>query len=146
MPKTRISKNNMAKKGSWAITILRIVLGIVFTYHGALKLFVTGGLPGTAKYFASLGIPSSNIFAVIVAYVEFLGGILLVIGLLTRWASVFILIDMLAAFFIAHWPKGFSIANGGYEFVLVLIAGLIVIFKNPSRLALANILKNKNLR
>lgn len=145
----RNNRKKGMKKGSksqWSITFLRIVLGVLFIYHGYFKLIVQGGLPSTAEYFSSLGIPFPNIFAVIVAYVEFFGGILLVVGLLTRYTSFILMIDMAVALFVAHWPKGFNVYNGGYEMVLVIFAGLFVTLNSSSKLALANILKNKRWR
>ena len=106
----------------YAVLSLRVVLGIIFIYHGYQKLF--GGLAGTGQFFASLGIPLASFFAVIVALVEFFGGIALLIGFLTRWASVLLGISMLVAFFLVHLKNGFLVSNGGVEFVLALIAGL----------------------
>ena len=113
------------KLKDYAVLSLRIVLGIIFIYHGYPKLF--GNLAGTAQFFASIGIPLASFFAVVVALVEFFGGIALIMGLLTRWASLFLLIDMIVAFFLVHLKNGFSIQNGGVEFVLILIAGLITL-------------------
>ena len=70
----------MAKKpefNQWSLALLRAVLGVIFIYHGYLKLFVVGGLPGTLAYFQSLGLPYPNVAAVVVAFAEFVGGLLL---------------------------------------------------------------------
>lgn len=106
----------------YAVLSLRIALGIIFVYHGYQKLF--GGLTGTSQFFTSLGIPLASFFAVVVALVEFFGGIALLIGFLTRWAAVLLGINMLVAFFLVHLKNGFSVGNGGVEFILALIAGL----------------------
>ena len=95
------------KYKDYAVLSLRVVLGIIFIYHGYQKLF--GGLAGTGQFFASLGIPLASFFAVIVALVEFFGGIALLIGFLTRWASVLLGIGMLVAFFLVHLKNGFLI-------------------------------------
>src|SRR3989344_8833798 len=113
----------MAKNSinQWTLTILRVVLGVIFAYHGYVKLFVKGALPGTAQFFAAIGIPLANYAAVLVAFVEFFGGLLLLAGLLTRWVSVLLIIEMLVAFFKVHFKQGLLITPQayGYEFILL---------------------------
>lgn len=125
----------MANKNSisqWTLTLLRVMLGIIFTYHGYGKLFVKGALPGTAQFFAAIGIPLANYAAVLVASLEFFGGVLLILGLLTRWISVLLIIEMLVAFFKVHLKQGFVISQQayGYEFILLILATLIVLLVN----------------
>jgi len=132
------------KLSHWSLALLRIVLGIIFAYHGYLKLFVIGGLPGTAKFFASVGIPYSNYFAVIVAFAEFFGGLFLLLGMLTKWSTLVLIVNMSVAFFVVHLKNGFLISNGGYEFVLILLASLVVILASgPGRLSLGKLFKKK---
>ena len=132
----------MAKEpqiSKWSLTLLRIVLGFIFTYHGYLKLFAEGGFKQTVGFFTQIGIPLPLYSALIVALIEFAGGILLLIGLLTRWASLLLLVDMLVAFFKVHMNNGFLITSGGYEFVLILLAGLVLILSSGAgKLALGN--------
>ena len=116
----------------WTLTLLRAVLGIIFTYHGYGKLFVKGGLPGTAQFFAMVGIPMANYAAVVVAFVEFFGGLLLIFGLLTRLTALALIVEMLVAFFKVHLKQGFFISPQayGYEFILLILAVLVVILVN----------------
>ncbi|MBS3096687.1 DoxX family protein [Candidatus Woesearchaeota archaeon] len=121
----------MAKNdSSWTIALLRVVLGVIFAYHGYLKLFVPGGFKGTAAFLASLGIPLPLYSALIVSAVEFFGGVFLILGMVTRWSTVLLIIDMLVAFFLVHMKNGLLVSKGGYEFVLVLLAGLAVVLAN----------------
>ena len=140
----------MAKKNDWSgwsLTLLRVVLGIVFLYHGYLKLFVSGGFTGTANFFTSLGIPVPVYSALLVSVVEFAGGLFLILGVATRWSSALLLVEMLVALFLVHLKNGFLVSNGGYEFVLVLIAGLVVVFASgPGKLAAGSRFKNKHLQ
>ena len=105
---------------------LRVVLGVVFIYHGYLKLF-TGNFPGgTAGFFASLGIPLPTFFAIIVSLLEFFGGIALLLGLMTRYVSLLLAVNMLVALLLVHLPNGFLVP-GGIEFVLTLLGGALTL-------------------
>ncbi|MEK6942622.1 MAG: DoxX family protein [Nanoarchaeota archaeon] len=121
----------MAKNGKlneWALALLRVVLGAVFAYHGYVKLFVPGAFKGTVAFFAAIGLPAPAYAALLVSAVEFFGGLALVVGILTRWSSVLLAVTMLVALFKVHIKNGFFISNGGYEFTIVLLAGLAVVY------------------
>lgn len=124
-----MAKNNLM---NWSLTLLRVYLGVMFTLHGYMKLFVAGALPGTAAFFSQIGIPMANVAAVIVALAEFVGGILLIIGVFTKLASFVLLIEMLVAFLKVHLNMGFFISQKayGYEYVLLIITVLIVLLVN----------------
>jgi putative oxidoreductase len=107
--------------------VLRLVVGLIFVAHGAQKLFGVwggGGLPGTAAFFAQLGLEPSYPLAVVAATVEFGGGLLLIFGAYTIFAAVALGIQMLAAIWAVHLPHGFDLPNG-YEFNLALIGALV---------------------
>ncbi|MBI3026587.1 DoxX family protein [Candidatus Woesearchaeota archaeon] len=105
-------------------------MGVIFAYHGYLKLFVAGALPGTAAFFAQIGIPLANVSAVIVAFAEFFGGLLLILGVATKWTALMLIFEMLVAFFMVHFKNGLLVSKGGYEFVLLILAALVVILAN----------------
>lgn len=104
--------------------ILRLGLGIVFAVHGYQKMFIQG-FDGVAEFFTSIGIPAAMFFAYVITILELVGGIMLIIGLLTKWVSGLLAIDMLVALLVVHAQNGFYISGGGYEFVLVLFVGAI---------------------
>ncbi|MEK6932798.1 MAG: DoxX family protein [Nanoarchaeota archaeon] len=110
---------------NYAALPLRLILGLVFTVHGYSKLF--GGIPGTTEFFSGLGIPLAGFFAYAVSIVEFFGGIALILGFFVGIVSILLAIDMLVAALLVHLPKGFLVSNGGYEFTLTLIAGLVTL-------------------
>lgn len=101
---------------------LRLAIGIVFIYAGWMKI---GDLEKVATFFGSIGLYPW--LAYLVAYVEFLGGIALVLGLFVRYAGLLLSVVMLVASFKVHWPNGYSLQNGGYEYVLVLLLGSLAI-------------------
>jgi len=92
-----------------AITLLRLVLGVVFFAHGAQKALGWFGGPGwhatMAGFTGHMGIPSP--FAVLAICAEFLGGIGLLIGFLTRVAAFGVAVNMCVAIAMVHGPNGF---------------------------------------
>jgi putative oxidoreductase len=118
---------------SYGLTVLRVCVGAVFVAHGAQKAFgIWGGpgLNGTTEMLTALGLPYPYPLAVLLAAVEFGGGILLVLGGLTRWVSLALAVDMAVAIWKVHYPNGFFLSDqasrgGGVEYTLVLLAALI---------------------
>jgi len=100
-----------------ALVVLRLVLGAVMIAHGYHKVY--GHMHDYAHYIAGLGIPAW--LGYVSALTEFVGGILVVIGLLTRIVAAAILIDMIVAIAKVHWSHGL-LGQGGYEFPLSLAA------------------------
>jgi putative oxidoreductase len=109
--------------GDLAPLVLRVVVGAVFAVHGADKLF-TMGLEGTSGFLDGLGFPIPVVFAVLLIAAELLGGIALILGLFTHWAAKINFIVAIVAFFTVHMANGFSIRDGGYEYIIVLAAAL----------------------
>jgi putative oxidoreductase len=99
-----------ATSPSWAITVVRVTLGAIFFAHGSQKVFGWFGgygLKGTTGYFVSSGLPLVVAYAV--CFFELLGGIGLVLGLLTRLAALAIITVMIGAIARVHWQNGFFI-------------------------------------
>jgi putative oxidoreductase len=119
-------QGNTSFATSVALLLLRLVLGWIFIYAGSGKAFGAFGgigIENTAKFIGST-MPSflpPMAWAVLLAYTEFLGGMLILIGLVTRVASIPIIITMIVAIAKSTGKLGFM-AQGGYAFNLALIA------------------------
>ena len=127
----------------WSLTLLRLFLGFTFAYHGALRLFVPSNLAGSAAYFSQVGIPLPGVSVYVFGAVELIAGTLLFLGLLVRWSALAAMLEMLYIFFAVHLKNGFLVGNNGYEFVLLLIAALLVVLVNGAgHLSLGKLLKS----
>jgi putative oxidoreductase len=103
------------------LLILRVVLGLTFALHGWQKFFEFT-IAGTQASFRSMGVPLADIAAPVAATLELVGGIALILGLLTRVAAGLLIFDMLGAIFLVHIANGFFAANNGVELSLLLAA------------------------
>ncbi len=99
--------------------LMRIVTGLLFLWHGTQKLF---GFPAPAME----GIPAFVTY--VASPIELVGGVLVMIGLMTRWAAFLCSGLMAAAYWMAHGTEAlFPLVNGGelaalYCFVFLFIA------------------------
>src|ERR1700688_2851421 len=93
----------------WTQTIIRLILGVVFFAHGAQKVLGWFGGPGLKSTISMmhehLGLPTPVAFLAVSA--EFLGGLGLIVGLLSRVAAAGIAVVMLVALLTVHWKFGF---------------------------------------
>jgi putative oxidoreductase len=118
-----------------ALLVLRLVLGVIMLYHGFPKIT---GFSATAEGFAGMGIPLPTLSAAFATLAEVGGGILLLLGIATDIAGLLIAIDMLGAITFVHAKNGFSVAEGGFEWPLALLAMAVAIaLAGPGRYAAA---------
>jgi putative oxidoreductase len=123
------------QKREWGIAVLREAAGIVFLAHGSQKLFVFG-FPAVEAAFAHLGIPMPAILGPLVTLLEFVGGIALVAGLLTRWVAILFAIEMAVAALKVHLANGFFLPQG-FEFAFTMFAlSVAVALAGPGAAAL----------
>lgn len=103
----------------WGLFLLRVVFGAIFVAHGWAKI---SGIEGTIGFFSSLGLPA--FMAYVVAWVEFLGGIAVILGVFTLIAAYLLAITMVVAIFLVKIRAGFL---GGYELDLILLVSALVV-------------------
>lgn len=119
-----------------ALLVLRLGLGIIMVAHGYSKVF--GGLHRHAELVASLGMPSW--LGYVSAFTEFLGGILIIVGFLTRPAALAVCIDLSVAIAKVHWKNGLLSSHGGYELPLALaVIAFALIFYGAGPIAVDHI-------
>jgi putative oxidoreductase len=95
----------------YAILLVRVSLGLFFATSGANKLFVAGSRQTMYKTLGEAKVPFPHLMTYFVSGVEFIGGSLLTVGLLSSLASVTLLVDMLVAILttkLSSMPKGLS--------------------------------------
>ena len=123
-----------------ALLILRLFLGVVFVMHGSQKLlgaFGGSGIAGFAGLLAKYGIEPHVLWAWVVAITEFVGGICILFGFLTRFWAAGLVIDMTVAVVRVHLVNGFFWTKGGFEFVLTLgIIALVLLMTGPGSLSM----------
>ena len=124
----------------YGMTVLRIVIGIVFSYHGYMKLFKMG-IGGTTGFFTHLGIPLPTFTAWLVCLVETLGGLALILGIFTPVVGAALAIDMLGVIYFAKGVSGGLVGPKGYELELTLFAAAVAVaLTGPGALALGNLI------
>jgi putative oxidoreductase len=117
----------------YAHTFLRVLVGITFLLHGLPKL---QGLAGFTGFLTSLGVPAPGVFAFLVTALEVGGGLLLILGLGTRWVSLLFAIQMLVTTLLVKLPNaGFIAPQGGgsgAELDLLLLAAALILLTQGS--------------
>ena len=129
---------------------LRLGAGVIFTAHGAQKLFGWFGgygLEGTAGWMASIGLEPGMLMATMAGSAEFFGGLLLIVGLLVRPAALILAITMLVAIVTVHLQNGLFMSNNGYEFGLALLAiSVALMFRGAGSLGADRLLHKQLVR
>lgn len=118
-------------EGTSGVLPLRLIAGIIFVAHGGQKLFAWFGgygLGGTGQWMESIGLSPGYLMALMAGSAEFFGGILLIIGFLTRPTALILAITMLVAISTVHINNGLFMSDNGYEFGLSLIAITLALF------------------
>ena len=108
---------------------IRILAGITFIAHGLPKF---EDIIGTQGFFGNIGLPPE--LALPIGLLEVIGGIFLIVGILTRISAALLIIDMIGAIVLVRLPEGFV---DGYELELLLIAiSVSLLLTGPGRMSL----------
>lgn len=119
------------------LLILRLVLGVTLAAHGYNKFFGGGRIPGTARWFESIGMKPGKFHATVAATTEMAAGLGLAAGLLTPIPAAGFVSLMLVAAWTVHRHNGFFIVKEGWEYNLVLaISAVAVATVGPGKLSL----------
>ncbi len=108
------------KLGPHAVLLLRVSLGIMFLAHSVILKLIVFTLPGTAQFFASIGLPGA--LAYLVFAMEVVGGVMLILGIQARWVALALTPILVGATWV-HIGNGwvFTSQNGGWEYPLYLV-------------------------
>lgn len=111
------------------LLMLRLCLGLFVAAHGYNKFFGGGRIPGTARWFGSMGMKWPKAQALLAACTEIGAGLLMAVGLLTPLAAAGLIALMIVAIYTVHWKVGFYVfkPNQGWEYCgMIAIASLAV--------------------
>jgi putative oxidoreductase len=113
---------------------VRITIGMIFIMHSLGKFG-----PGFAENLPNMGLPPEMQFPIALA--EFVPGVLLIIGGLTRISASLLSVVMLGAIFLVKGAENFT-GRGGTELDILLLAGcLVIIVIGPGRISVSYILR-----
>lgn len=125
------------------LLITRVILGVVLIAHGWEK-FAINGIEGTGAFFDSVGIPGATAAAAVVGAIELVGGILLILGLLTPLVAVLVVVVMIGAFLTVHIGSGVYVSNNGWELVAVVgLAAAVFGLVGPGRYSVDAVLAGR---
>jgi putative oxidoreductase len=122
-----------------AVLILRLSLGVVFVMHGSQKLlgaFGGGGIAGVTGMLTKIGMEPAHILAWVLSITEFVGGVCVFLGFLTRFWAAGLVIDMAVAVFMVHLANGFFASKNGFELPLAFgVMALVILLTGPGSLS-----------
>ena len=108
----------------YAMLPIRLMLFVVFFYHGTGTLFgwFDGpGLAGTARFLASAGVPASPVFAFLFAVIQVAGSVAFLVGAGVRLFSI-LMIGLMMAGTVGQWAFEWEYMAGGIEYNVAIIA------------------------
>jgi putative oxidoreductase len=128
------------------IAILRVTVGVTVAAHGYGKFFLGGRIPGTGRWFDSIGMRPGRLHALMAATTEVGAGLLLALGLLTPLASAGVVALMLVAAWTVHRHNGFFIVGSGWEYNFILaVMAVVPAVTGPGRLSVDHAIRSQGL-
>ena len=131
-----------ALQSGYVLSLLRVIIGFTFCCHGAQKLFgLFGGMGGHGAKAHALSL------LWYAGIIEFLGGLLIILGLFTRPVALILCGEMAVAYFKVHAPRGFwPILNMGELAVVYCFLFLYFFAAGPGPLSLDSLVRRKPTR
>ena len=134
-----LSLSSLSRLAGLGPLAARILVGVIMTAHGLQKL--QGGPGNFGGLLGQLGVPAPTLMAYVVTFVELVGGVLLIVGLLSRLSALLLTINLTVAVVLVKTGVGLLSPMGspgvGAELDLALIAALLaVLFVGPGRFSL----------
>jgi putative oxidoreductase len=124
---------------NFELLIMRLACSLPFLYHGSAILFGAFGGPGPHNFAAFMHAP--DVVGYLVGLAQFAGGVAILTGALLRVGAVCVIVVMLGAIFLVHFPRGFDVNHGGMEFALTqLLIALGLLLAGPGKYSLRGIL------
>ena len=119
---------------------MRVGVGVVFAWHGWQKF--DGGVGNFATFLGSLNVPAPEAVAWLQVIAESFGGLLLIVGLFTRYVTIPLIAILIGAISLVKVNVGFIVQDAtGAELETALLAGLLgLLFIGPGRLSLDSML------
>ena len=117
-----------------AALVIRLVIGLTMAAHGYNHLLGGGGVAGTTRWFAGLGMRPARVHAVLSGAGELAAGLALAVGFCTLAAAAFVIGTMVVAGVTAHRRNGFFVFKDGFEYVLsIAVVCAAVALLGPGR-------------
>ncbi|KAA0232599.1 MAG: hypothetical protein JJLCMIEE_03327 [Acidimicrobiales bacterium] len=122
----------MTEEMDFALTLLRVAIGLTMVAHGYNHFFKGGRIAGTGRWFESLGMRPGRFHAVLASTLEIVTGLLMMAGLLTPFAAAGFVGLLFVAYWTVHRKNGFMVIREGWEYVFVLsVAAVTVAMLGP---------------
>jgi putative oxidoreductase len=128
---------NIQKLSTYGPLPIRLLAGIAFMAHGIPKLTDPAMTQG---FFGNIGLPPE--MAIPIGLLEVIGGFVMIVGILTRIASLLFIVDMVGAIILVKISDEFV---GGYELELILMSiAISLLLTGPGRISIEyNIIKRE---
>jgi putative oxidoreductase len=112
----------LSQLAPWGITVVRVMMGVVMTYHGLGKVLYGGYAVG---FFGKIGIPIPMVSGPFVSLVELLGGLALIAGLFTRYVGGLFFLQFLVVLYARLVLMNTGYGGAELEFMLLVSAVLL---------------------
>ena len=133
----------MLKFQGYGLLLLRLLIAARLIYGTQDNVFSWKQMLEFEHFLAERGVPFPLVGAVISVYVQFIGGILVLLGAFIRWASIPLIINFIAAILIAHRADTFV---GMFQALTILVSSFVFLFEGPGKLSVDERLLAKNKR